>query len=81
MKTHILLLITSFLFLSSCKNNTSNQNAQSEIDKLNTFFQKTYDEDVAESPMQQTRLGLKTENYGKWDDISDKKRKKKISCY
>ncbi|MFB9057439.1 DUF885 family protein [Mariniflexile ostreae] len=81
MKKIILFLISSLFLLGACKSNISKDmipNRITESNKLNAFFQKTYDEDVAESPMQQTRLGIKTEDYGKWDDISEKNRDKKL---
>lgn len=40
---------------------------------LNDWFETQFQEEVSQSPMTQTYLGIKTENYGKWDDISSKK--------
>ena len=39
--------------------------------RVNAFFQEFIDREIAESPIFQTRLGLKTADQGKWDDISD----------
>ncbi len=41
--------------------------------KLNDWFEAQFQEEVAKSPMTQTYLGIKTKDYGKWDDISSKK--------
>ena len=42
--------------------------------KLNDWFEVEFQKEVADSPMTQTYLGVKTEDYGKWDDISPKKK-------
>lgn len=42
---------------------------ETETDRLNVWFQQVFDEGVAESPMYQTFLGMKT-NYDQWDDPS-----------
>ncbi|GEQ96754.1 hypothetical protein JCM17844_03910 [Iodidimonas gelatinilytica] len=47
------------------------EQAQTETQKLMAFFQKAFEEDVARSPMTQAYMGRKTEDYGKWDDLSD----------
>ena len=39
--------------------------------RVNAFFQEFIDREIAESPILQTTLGLKTSDQGKWDDISD----------
>ena len=38
--------------------------------QANALFEIFFNENVARSPMMQTRLGIKTD-YGKWDDISE----------
>lgn len=43
----------------------------SEDDRLNSFFEDTFNQAVADSPEFQTYLGMKTDDYGKWDDHSD----------
>ena len=43
-----------------------------ETAKANAFFDRTFDEAVARSPMFMTQLGMKTD-YDKWDDISDQR--------
>ncbi len=44
--------------------------AATESERLNTFFQRVYDEDLDRSPMTQSYRGLK-DNYGRWDDLSE----------
>lgn len=42
----------------------------SESQRLAAFFQQSFDEDVAGSPIWQSYLGIK-DDYDKWDDVSD----------
>lgn len=42
---------------------------EQEAVKLNQFFEEEFEKDLEDSPMQQTRLGIKTD-YGSWDDYS-----------
>ena len=71
----VLLLLVGFIV--SCTNDPKKQE-QASIDvdqyssKLNDWFEEQFNEDVQRSPMTQTYLGIKTEDYGKWDDISSK---------
>lgn len=44
--------------------------AETESDRLNAWFERKFDEDVARNPMQQTFLGIK-DRYGEWSDPSD----------
>ena len=44
--------------------------AATESERLATFFQQSFDDDVASSPIWQSYLGIK-DDYGKWDDMSD----------
>ncbi len=46
---------------------------QTESERLNDFFEDTYNEAVARSPIRQTFLGIKTD-YDKWDDNSPEAR-------
>ncbi len=61
------------LSILSCKNEQKDAYSSQELSKnsreLNLWFDKQFDEDVAQSPQRQTNLGLKS-NYGDWDDIS-----------
>lgn len=43
---------------------------QSESERLDAFFTRTFEEDLKRSPQFQSYLGKKW-NYGEWDDISD----------
>ncbi|GFD87903.1 hypothetical protein KUL152_01290 [Tenacibaculum sp. KUL152] len=43
---------------------------QSESQRLNAFFERTFEEDLKRSPLFQSYLGKKWD-YDKWDDISD----------
>jgi len=83
MKLTKLTLLLGFIIFASCKNDTpyntiSAEQIKETSKKLNDLFQKAHEEDVADSPMWQTRLGQKTEDYGKWNDISDNKRQKNL---
>src|ERR1700744_1397706 len=42
----------------------------SEDARLNQFFEDVFQRDLSRSPMQQSRLGIRT-NQDKWDDISE----------
>lgn len=72
-----LKFITVIAFLGiaiSCKekpkkNEMNRAEIERESQQLQAFFETTYEEDLADSPMLQTQIGLKT-NYGKWDDFS-----------
>ena len=72
------IAIVVFLgLLVSCKEKTKKSEMDvSEIEheskQLQAFFDKTYQEDLSNSPMMQTQIGLKTD-YGKWDDFSHTK--------
>ncbi|WP_298312878.1 DUF885 family protein [uncultured Aquimarina sp.] len=84
-KLSIVFIFSLFIFLS-CKN----ENEKSEViisneeqieihsKKLNDWFETQFQEEVSESPMMQTYLGVKTEDYGKWDDVSSKKEVKDL---
>src|SRR5690606_42122784 len=67
----ILLLIFSF---SGCDNSSENreytsEEIEQETAKLNNFFEEEFQKELEDSPMLQTRLGIKT-NYDSWDDFS-----------
>jgi len=83
MKLIKLTFLLGIIFFTSCKNETTNNTISTEqikeaSKKLNDLFQKAHEEDVADSPMWQTYLGQKTEDYGKWNDLSDNKKQKKL---
>ena len=77
------LFIGSVLFTSSKKETTNKEVNNDELvklesKKLNNWFQENFEKDVSDSPMRQTYLGQKTDDYGKWDDISDKAAQKEL---
>ena len=66
-----LLIIISF---SACKEDSdktppTSEEIQQETAQLNAFFEEEFEKDLEDSPMLQTRLGIKT-NYDAWDDFS-----------
>ena len=82
-----LIIVASILLSVSCKqeNKTNqvlepavvtNEQIAASSKKLNKWFEARFQERVDESPMLQTRLGIRTEDYGKWDDISPEKQEK-----
>jgi uncharacterized protein (DUF885 family) len=44
---------------------------QTEDQRLAAFFEGIFQRDLQLSPLLQTELGIKTQDYGKWDDVSD----------
>ena len=50
---------------------TSEATVLSEDQRLADFFQAIFDRNVANSPIFQAQLGMKTERYGEWNDFSD----------
>ncbi|TPN82179.1 DUF885 domain-containing protein [Aquimarina algicola] len=60
-------------------NATPTQSLEEHSKKLNDWFEAQFQEEVSESPMRQTYLGMKTEDYGKWDDMSSKKDAENLS--
>ncbi|HSI71155.1 MAG TPA: DUF885 domain-containing protein [Gillisia sp.] len=69
----ILIVLVS---LYSCKKEEKTDFTGDEIEVASADFNEQlelwFEEDLAESPMLQTRMGKKT-NYGKWDDFSTQK--------
>lgn len=45
--------------------------AQTEDERLAAFFEEIFQRNLANSPIFQAQLGMKTERYGEWDDFSD----------
>ncbi|WZL89320.1 DUF885 domain-containing protein [Salinimicrobium sp. 3283s] len=69
-----LLLPVIILAFSACRNASeeteiTSEEIQQETAQLNLFFEEEFQKDLADSPMLQTRLGIKT-NYDSWDDFS-----------
>lgn len=70
----ILLSLLIFTGFSACRNTSgeaevTSEEIQQETAQLNAFFEEEFQKDLADSPMLQTRLGIKT-NYDAWDDFS-----------
>ncbi|SDL08322.1 Uncharacterized conserved protein, DUF885 familyt [Salinimicrobium catena] len=84
------VLLVLFLSLAGCKKeketDISAADTRQESRKLNEYFEKEFQKDLNESPMLQTRLGIK-KDYGSWDDFShlkyaeDLKKAKKRLAY
>lgn len=81
LKTNILPILL-LLMLISCKKEAKEPNnnpasvtegVEEHSKKLNDWFESQFEEEVARSPKTQTYLGIKTKDYGKWDDISPKR--------
>jgi len=73
--------VAACALLTACTGaNESNTNAQAtektakteqtESQRLNDWFQETFEQSLSRSPMFKTYLGIKDEDYGKWDDPS-----------
>jgi len=84
MKTNkaLFYFILSLQLFSSCKQKKiltdwSEKDINIYSDKLNTWFEEKFQEDVSNSPMTQTYLGIKTD-YDQWDDISQKAQDKEL---
>jgi uncharacterized protein (DUF885 family) len=77
MPKNLFLTCCCIFFIFACKEKPQKSEMnEAEIAKesrqLSAFFEKTYQENLADSPMMQTQIGLKTDG-GKWDDFSHKK--------
>jgi len=46
---------------------------QTEDQRLSAFFEELFQRNLMDSPLFQAQLGMKTDDYGKWDDFSDAK--------
>jgi uncharacterized protein (DUF885 family) len=72
----IAVILIAFVSLLSCKKEEKTDFTGEEKEEASVDFNETleswFEEDLAESPMLQTRMGKKT-NYGKWDDFSTQK--------
>ncbi len=71
-----LIFFMIFIVTIGCKESTqdnfSDADIEVESDKLNAWLDEQFEQDLAESPQNQTALGRKT-NYDKWNDISSDK--------
>jgi uncharacterized protein (DUF885 family) len=69
-----LLLPVIILGFSACRDTSeeteiTSEEIQQETAQLNLFFEEEFQKELADSPMFQTRLGIKT-NYDSWDSFS-----------
>ncbi|MBP2832980.1 DUF885 domain-containing protein [Aquimarina sp. U1-2] len=80
--TASILLLFYMVLLNSCNNQkkqtkeniaVTTESVKEYSERLNEWFEKQFQDEVSRSPMRQTYLGIKTEDYGKWDDISSKR--------
>ncbi|WP_373057535.1 DUF885 family protein [Zunongwangia sp. H14] len=75
MKKIYIFILLSLLLFTSCKEEKkvlTQAELERNSEELNTYFEEQFQEEVKESPMLQTRLGIKRD-YGKWDDFSTDK--------
>jgi uncharacterized protein (DUF885 family) len=82
MKAHHLFVTLTSIVLVACSppqppaSPTSTEDSQTSVavvnesERLDVFFERTYQEDLKASPLTQSYRGLKWD-YDKWDDISD----------
>lgn len=56
----------------------SQMSAQSESERLEAFFERTFEEDLKRSPMSQSYLGYKWD-YGEWDDVSEEAKEQQMA--
>ncbi len=82
-KVKLSIVLFAFLFMAqSCKQKgeesesgaiSTAKTIEENSKKLNDWFEAQFQEEMAKSPMMQTYLGVKTKDYGTWDDISSKR--------
>lgn len=72
------LVLFALFGLAACEpaapppSDETTSSAAGETERLMAFFQRVHDEDVARSPMFQSRLGIKTD-YDKWDPLTEER--------
>lgn len=57
--------------VAACEPAGEQGEAQSDSEKLTAFFTRSFEEGLARSPTRKAYLGIRDEDYGKWDDASD----------
>lgn len=70
----VFLLVLLIFNLQGCRKDSKEktytpEEIEQEAAQLNSFFEEEFQKDLEDSPMLQTRLGIKTD-YGSWDDYS-----------
>ncbi|GAA4272641.1 DUF885 domain-containing protein [Aquimarina gracilis] len=81
-----ILLVTLVFAVLGCKQKEGTVENTADVakaieensEKLNRWFEAQFQEETKKSPMMQTYLGIKTKDYGKWDDISSKREVKDL---
>ncbi|MCB7480735.1 DUF885 domain-containing protein [Christiangramia sediminis] len=75
-RNNILLILFGAIMIScgeeKKEGSYSSEEKQKASAELNNYFDKEFQKEIDESPMLQTRMGMKTD-YGKWDDFSNLK--------
>lgn len=75
-RNNILLILFGAMMISCGDEKERGSYSSEEKEKasaeLNTYFDNEFQKEIEESPMLQTRMGMKTD-YGKWDDFSNLK--------
>ena len=63
-------------FAASAQEATATETTEAETEdaRLAAFFNELFQRNLMDSPLFQAQLGMKTDDYGKWDDFSDAKR-------
>ncbi|WP_189603440.1 DUF885 domain-containing protein [Salinimicrobium marinum] len=75
---YIIFLAFSVIGCKNSEENTpSSADAASESEKLTSFFEHEFQRDLEDSPMLQTRLGIKT-SYDSWDSFSHLRHAKEL---
>ncbi|XOV91719.1 MAG: DUF885 family protein [Bacteroidota bacterium] len=82
MKRYWSITLLILVLLNACNQNQqvtySAEEIAAESAKANNFFDKSFDEAIDRSPIEQSYLGIK-KDYGKWDDISDENAQKELA--
>jgi uncharacterized protein (DUF885 family) len=68
------ILITAVVYFVKFRETAPDSHAvvPSEDQRINEFFEAVFEREVSLSPVRQSSLGRKTDQLGKWDDVSDK---------
>ena len=67
------ILITAVVYFMKSDETAPDSHAvvPSEDQRINEFFEAVFEREISLSPVRQSSLGRKTDQLGKWDDISD----------
>jgi uncharacterized protein (DUF885 family) len=67
----LVMLANPHVYAQETAQATEEATEQTEDQKLEAFFAEIFQRNIANSPIFQAQLGMKTERYGEWDDFSD----------